>query len=188
MKKTASNEKVLKKVFEIIGNCYKKNKILTVIVVAVLAVAIIAGVLLFGGSDNSQSGDSSSKATTTTTTSTSVTTTITTTTSSDEVEIVYNFRYENYLEEHFEKHKEDTGCESIEEYLERANVVISHPDSLVGEEKAEGDDEGGDTVYYLEETNEIVFLSSDGYIRTYFKPARGKEYFEDNTNQLTIDN
>ena len=34
-----------------------------------------------------------------------------------------------------------------------------------------------DNVYYLESTNEFVIVSTDGYIRTYFKPNDGIDYF-----------
>ena len=37
--------------------------------------------------------------------------------------------------------------------------------------------EDGDDVYYLESTNEFVIVSTDGYIRTYFKPEDGIEYY-----------
>ena len=35
-----------------------------------------------------------------------------------------------------------------------------------------------DDVYYLEETNEFVIVSTKGYIRTYFKPDSGKRYYD----------
>ena len=38
--------------------------------------------------------------------------------------------------------------------------------------------EDGDDVYYLEETNEFVVVSTDGFIRTYFCPDSGKKYFD----------
>lgn len=38
--------------------------------------------------------------------------------------------------------------------------------------------EDGDDVYYLEATNEFVIVSTDGYLRTYFKPEDGKAYFD----------
>ena len=38
--------------------------------------------------------------------------------------------------------------------------------------------EDGDDIYYLEETNEIVFVSKSGYIRSYFKPSKGKAYYD----------
>ena len=38
--------------------------------------------------------------------------------------------------------------------------------------------EDGDDVYYKENTNEFVVVSTDGYIRTYFNPDSGKKYFD----------
>ena len=38
--------------------------------------------------------------------------------------------------------------------------------------------EDGDDVYYLENTNEFVIVSTDGYIRTYFEPEDGIRYYE----------
>ena len=38
-------------------------------------------------------------------------------------------------------------------------------------------EEDGDYIYYLESTNEFVVVSTDGYIRTYFKPTDGIDYF-----------
>lgn len=86
---------------------------------------------------------------------------------------VYHFRKDDYLTEHFEKHGIEMGFSSAEEYESAANAVINDPRSLTKREK-----EDNDYVYYLEETNEFVIVSTDGYIRTYFKPDRGKEYFE----------
>ena len=37
--------------------------------------------------------------------------------------------------------------------------------------------EDGDDIYYDTENNEIVFVSEDGYIRTYFKPTDGINYY-----------
>ena len=64
------------------------------------------------------------------------------------------------------------GYDSKEEYLAGANAVIANPDSL---HKLEEED--GDNVYYLEETNEFVIVSTDGYIRTYFWPQDGIAYY-----------
>ena len=85
----------------------------------------------------------------------------------------YSFRYESYLDEHFEKHKADTHTSSKSEYLYRANYVINNEESLHKTEKEDGDD-----VYYLASTNELVIVSTDGYIRTYFCPDSGKEYYD----------
>ncbi len=85
----------------------------------------------------------------------------------------YVFYNEKTMRDHFKKHKEDTGCATVEEYLARANAVIENPKSL---HKLEAED--GDDIYYLEATNEIVFVAPRGYIRTYFRPDSGKAYFD----------
>lgn len=86
---------------------------------------------------------------------------------------VYNFRKPEYLQEHFEKHGAEFEYTSAEEYLAGANRVVASPEAL---HKLEAED--GDDVYYLESTNEIVFVSTRGYLRTYFKPSDGKAYFD----------
>lgn len=82
------------------------------------------------------------------------------------------FRYDDYLQEHYEKHGIDMGFASPEDYLDAANAVVYNPSSL---HKIEAED--GDDVYYLEITNEFVVVSTDGYIRTYFCPNDGIDYF-----------
>ena len=83
-----------------------------------------------------------------------------------------SFRREEQLTDHYEKHGIDMGYDSKEEYLAGANAVIANPDSL---HKLEEED--GDNVYYLEESNEFVIVSTDGYIRTYFWPQDGIAYY-----------
>lgn len=90
----------------------------------------------------------------------------------DEVEILYEFRRASYLEQHFEKHGNEFEYATKEEYLAGANRVIQSPDAL---HKIEAED--GDDIYYLEETNEFVVVSTDGYIRTYFRPSAGIAYY-----------
>lgn len=84
----------------------------------------------------------------------------------------YTFRKESYLEQHFEKHGGEFDYADKEEYLAGANRVINDPNALTKTEK-----EDGDFVYYLVESNEFVILSTDGYIRTYFRPSSGLDYF-----------
>lgn len=84
----------------------------------------------------------------------------------------YQFRNDKYLSQHFEKHGSEFGYTTEEEYLAGANRVISSKDSL---HKTEAED--GDDVYYLEASNEFVIVSVDGYIRTYFKPSGGINYY-----------
>ena len=87
--------------------------------------------------------------------------------------VEYKFRSDKYLNQHYEKHGIDMGFASAKEYEEAASSVINNPDALF---KIEAED--GDGVYYLEDTNEFVILSKDGYIRTYFLPDAGKSYFD----------
>lgn len=87
-------------------------------------------------------------------------------------DIDYTFRNDDLLESHYEKHGEDMGFATPAEYEAAANKVIDDEDVL---HKIESED--GDDVYYLERTNEFVVVSTDGYIRTYFYPNDGIDYF-----------
>lgn len=109
---------------------------------------------------------------------TTVTTTVTPTEAPwNEGYVEYHFRTQKQLDQHFEKHggefKDDFGYKTAEEYEKGASDVINDPSALY---KTESED--GDGVYYLEATNEFVILSTDGYIRTYFRPNGGKKYFD----------
>ncbi len=90
--------------------------------------------------------------------------------------VEYHFRNKKYLEQHFSKHggefRDDFGYENSAEYEKGASDVINNKDALF---KTESED--GDGVYYIEATNEFVVLSTDGYIRTYFRPNDGINYF-----------
>ena len=83
------------------------------------------------------------------------------------------FRDSEKMQEHFLEHGEQTNSQSAEEYLVKANKVINNPETL---RKYETDEYDNDMVYYLSETGEIVFVSAEGYIRTYF--IADDEYFE----------
>lgn len=87
-------------------------------------------------------------------------------------EITYSFRNEKLLNDHYKKHGIEMGFDSAESYEAAANAVINHPDTLHRIEEEDGDD-----VYYLEETNGFVIVSVDGYIRTFFYPEDGLDYF-----------
>ncbi len=88
-------------------------------------------------------------------------------------EVTYYFRNEKLLNEHYEKHGKEMGFDSAERYEAAANEVINHPDTLHRIEEEDGDD-----VYYLEENNGFVIVSIDGYIRTFFYPDDGLDYFD----------
>lgn len=87
-------------------------------------------------------------------------------------EILYPFRSQEQLTDHYERHGVEMGYDTEESYVAGANGVVLSPDAL---HKLEEED--GDFVYYLEETNEFVVLSPDGYIRTYFCPDDGIDYY-----------
>lgn len=84
----------------------------------------------------------------------------------------YYFRNADLLEEHYQKHGIEMGFASAEEYQAAASAVVINENSL---HKLEAED--GDDVYYLEATNDFVIVSTDGYIRTYFRPDSGINYY-----------
>ena len=83
------------------------------------------------------------------------------------------FRTPEKLIDHFLEHGEATGCDSAEEYLIKANAVIQNSQAKT---KHETDEDDNDKIYYLSDSGEIVFVSIDGYIRTYF--ITDDEYFD----------
>lgn len=82
------------------------------------------------------------------------------------------FRNDTLLEDHFKKHGSEFNYKTKEEYLKGAIDIVNSSSS-----KQKTEEEDGDKIYYSEEKNEIVFVSKDGYIRTYFKPSDGINYF-----------
>lgn len=88
------------------------------------------------------------------------------------VQTTYKFRNKNLLNQHYEKHGREMGFASAADYEKAASDVVNNPAALHKIEKEDGDD-----VYYVESTNEFVVVSTDGYIRTYFLPDRGIDYY-----------
>ena len=56
-------------------------------------------------------------------------------------------------------------------YLAAANAVVANPDAQHKKEAEDGDD-----VYFLASTGDFVIVSTDGYIRTYYKTDQN--YFD----------
>ena len=83
-----------------------------------------------------------------------------------------HFRNNKLLEDHFRKHGIEMGFSSPEDYEKAAAAVVTDPSALHKTESEDGDD-----IYYIEETNEFVVVSTDGFIRTYFLPDAGIKYF-----------
>lgn len=90
----------------------------------------------------------------------------------DQETVDYYFRNAKLLGQHYEKHGIEMGFASEEEYEAAASAVINNPKALHKVEKEDGDD-----IFYVEETNDFVVLSKDGYIRTYFWPSAGIKYY-----------
>lgn len=84
----------------------------------------------------------------------------------------YYFRNQKLLDQHYNKHGKEMGFKSAAAYEAAASAVINNPNALHKTEK-----EDGDYVYYVKSSNEFVILSTDGYIRTYFNPSGGLDYY-----------
>ena len=82
------------------------------------------------------------------------------------------FKSKSKLNDHYEKHGREMGFASAKDYEAAAKEVVLNKNSLHKLEEEDGDD-----VYYLEATNEFVIVSPEGYIRTYFNPSDGINYF-----------
>lgn len=83
----------------------------------------------------------------------------------------YTFRTQELFDQHYQKHGAEFGNVTQSEYLALANALISNPDALT-----KTDD--GDTLYYDKAKNEFAVLSGDGFIRTFFKPDDGMDYWD----------
>jgi len=124
-----------------------------------------------------KSAKATTKSAKTTVKTTAATTAAPTTATVNDSYVEYRFRSKKLLNQHFEKHggefTKDFGYKDASEYEQGASDVINNPDALHKTEK-----EDGDGIYYIEATNEFVVLSTDGYIRTYFRPDSGKKYYD----------
>lgn len=155
---------------------YKPVVFGVVIIAVVLAFALffLRGSLFGGKETTTVMPPTSTTAVTTTVTQTTEppeTTTKKVTTTEDEEGVSYHFTSADSLESHFQKHGAETGCATREEYLRKANAVITNPNALHKYETEDGDD-----VYFVASTGEICFVSPKGKIRTYF--IADKAYFD----------
>ena len=86
----------------------------------------------------------------------------------------YKFRSKKLYNDHYEKHGSEFGSITKEEYLKLANDLLNS-DSETVLHKTEKED--GDDVYFDTATGYFLVLSKDGYIRTFFIPQKGIEYY-----------
>ncbi len=139
------------------------------IVIGLIAIAVVGLSALFGGGGELADDESSSKPETSVVGETTEKSAV----STAETAQTLSFRSDKLLEEHYNKHGVEMGFSSAKEYEAAAAAVVNSSEAL---HKTEAED--GDDVYYIEATNEFVVVSTDGYIRTYFLPDRGKAYFD----------
>ena len=146
----------------------KNSKLYKIGVVVVLILLVAYYIYTWNAGDSGEYGDDA----TTTVADTNNDNSTTASAGEDEEEPKYRFYSQSLLEQHYEKHGIEMGFESSEEYEAAASKVVTNKNSLHKIEEEDGDD-----VYYLEETNEFVIVSTSGYIRTYFYPSDGLDYF-----------
>ncbi|MBP3326798.1 MAG: hypothetical protein J6L77_10320 [Coprococcus sp.] len=153
------------------------NRIVGIVFLVFVMICFVIRGFVGGKADNNKNGDGKSQVTSSEENTTDMEKTdeannVTDKTSKADGKY-YTFRNESTLESHYEKHGSEFDYHNANEYQDGANDVINNPASL---HKTEAED--GDDVYYLESTNEFVIVSTDGYIRTYFKPSDGKAYYD----------
>ena len=77
------------------------------------------------------------------------------------------------MDSHYAKHGSEFGNITKDQYLKGAqDLVNSNGTNILTKTRA-----NGDVVFYNKVTNEFAVKTSDGVIRTYFKPTDGVDYF-----------
>lgn len=86
------------------------------------------------------------------------------------------FPSEELLTGHHKKHMKQFGEISVEEYLDLANALADSPlsDDVVQLVRSDGS-----ISKYCFSTNEFVVVDPDGTIKTFFKPEKGRRYWQD---------
>lgn len=90
--------------------------------------------------------------------------------------VIINFKTPELLEHHFGKHGFEFGDISIKEYLQGASRMHLEPLSDDVQELLRSDDS---VAKYKFSTNEFLAVTKEGFIRTYFKPVKGAEYWSE---------
>lgn len=88
------------------------------------------------------------------------------------VTVPYTFANDNLRAQHFQKHGLEMGFLNAADYENAAARIVVDKAALHKKEAEDGDD-----VYYLDRTNELVIVSVYGFIRTYFCPNDGVDYY-----------
>ncbi len=128
--------------------------------------------------DTAEPQSTATAATTTAATTSATTTAPVESNEPEEIEILYYFRSQAQYEQHYEKHGHEFipifGEITMEEYLMYANALIQSDDEEI---LTKTEKEDGDFMYFRPSTEEFLVLSTDGYIRTYFIPTAGIDYW-----------
>ncbi len=82
----------------------------------------------------------------------------------DTTPYTYTFYDTASMVSHYVKHGKEVGCDSMENYLCKANSVIKNPKALKKIQKTDGD-----TAYFYPPAGDFAVVAKAGYIRTYFK-------------------
>jgi hypothetical protein len=85
----------------------------------------------------------------------------------------YTFRNKTRYNEHYENHGAEFGNITKDEYLQLANDLINNKSDRVLHKYSED----GDYMYFDQDTGYFLVLSEDGYIRTFFVPNKGIDYW-----------
>jgi len=85
-----------------------------------------------------------------------------------------NFASQEKLRKHFIKHKEEFDNITESEYLYRAQQLVN---SNPGEDILIKIRNNGDVLFFNEDTGEFAVKAKNGFIRTFFRPIKGIEYF-----------
>jgi hypothetical protein len=95
------------------------------------------------------------------------------------------FRTSGKLSRHAQNHGWQFGTPDRDLYLQAAlrawRDMLGDPQTKIFIRL--GGDQAGDIVLYRESTNELLIISHDNYIRTYFKPDRGLSYYMEQLNK-----
>ena len=86
------------------------------------------------------------------------------------------FASEQVFQKHYDKHLNEFGKISMQEYLEYANALADAP---VSDDVVQLIRSDGSISKYCFSTNEFVVVTADGKIRTYFKPADEEAYWDE---------
>ncbi len=78
------------------------------------------------------------------------------------------------LQDHFNRHGEQMGCKTKESYAAHA---VKFANTVDRKNCVSFVDKKGSTYKYNKKSNTLVIVTKDGYVVTYFKPAKGYNYY-----------